>query len=119
MLGFIEGIRGHPGLYFRDKYMGMVNITDEEAVEIYMTEVIDKDAYYRTGNPEIRKQYKNAILLAVLAEKNGLEIEYISDDTPSGDIICQGCYQFRLKVPDFPGCVRNRGIRLKKSISNS
>lgn len=42
MLGFIQGTRRHPGLYFRDKYIGMVNITDEEAVEIYMTEVIVK-----------------------------------------------------------------------------
>jgi hypothetical protein len=106
MLGFIKCVRSDPSSYVGDKYAGMNDLTDLEAVEIYMSEVIDKDSYYRTGSPEIREQYKNGILQAVLAEKNGIEIEYVSDSTPSGDVICHGCYQFGMEKPDSPGCVR-------------
>lgn len=106
MLGFIEGIRRHPYVYLGDKYTGIHDITDQEAVEIYMTEVIDKNPYYRTGDSEVRERYKRGILVAVLVEKNGIEIEYVPDSTSSGDIICHGCYQFGMEKPDFPGCVR-------------
>lgn len=106
MLGYIESVRQSPWIYFWGKYEGKNDLTVEEAVEIYMTEVIDRNLCYRTANPEIREQYKHGILLAVSAEKKGVSIKYLPDSTPSGDIICQGCVQFRMERPDFPGCVR-------------
>lgn len=108
MLGFIKSVGRKPSLYLGDKYDGMENLPIEEAVEIYMKEVIDSNPYYRTGNPEVRERYKKGVLHAVLASENGIKIEYVPNSTPSGDIICQGCYQFELDQPDFPGCVRKK-----------
>jgi hypothetical protein len=107
MLGFVESVRRQPSRYLGDKYAGMEDLTDEEAVEIYMTEVIDNDLCYRTKDPQIRQRYKEGILQAVLAEKKG-RVEYIPDSSASGDVICHGCYQFQLERPDSPGCVRRK-----------
>jgi len=104
MLGFIGSGRRRPWLYFGDKYKGMKDLSVSEAVEIYMTEVIDKNPLYRTNNSEIRERYKAGILCAAMASK----VEYVPDSTPSGDVICRGCYQFKLEKPDYPGCVRRK-----------
>jgi hypothetical protein len=49
MLGFIEHIRTSPEEY------GKKHLTVNQAVEIYLTDILDPDPLYRTDDPEVRK----------------------------------------------------------------
>jgi hypothetical protein len=62
---------------------------------------------YRTDDPEVRERFKQGIIQAAKAKEIELIPDYNNGPDLFKDVICQGCVQITLPVPEF-GCKRRK-----------